>query len=557
MQSLPNIEGNNEQDEGEERRLRKRSLWRRSLVERELFVVCLLVFGASITTIISSQDAIHFALTWSLATARTIWLDSNVYSGQLYTVQLAGHTYSGLPPGLAFFTFSIVSIAQMITPMDPSASGVYIATYFSCIFGALAAVLFFKTARMFGSERASAYLTFVFAFGSSLWIYSRIYLPDALATCLELASVYFLLRAHQACVVAAREQVLDNRDHNWRLRLKKEETTGNVTVLTFLSGLFLGLTVFVDNMAIFFAVPLFLYLAFEIWPPQATAKLATIFSFLIGAFIGFIPILGYDLTITGDSFKAPYGDPFIGGVPSSSYTFNLGHGLYQALLSPASGLLLFTPFVFVSFFGLFYLWKERRSETLFLFGLFLSILLPVSLVTSSAYFFRTVIGPSELIISVPYILLPAISVLNRMKQISLASVFTYILGAASILMTGIIALTDPVLGPSGAVSGVSGPSPLLSINIPLFLDHSFLTWWSFFNNSIIYAILVVAFPLVLFSYWAFVGTVRIGRQQLKELRAIGLQATARFGKSFKALLTVTEKIFIWSLIHIRKSISKD
>jgi hypothetical protein len=160
---------------------------------------------------------------------------------------------------------------------------------------------------------------------------------------------------------------------------------------------------------------------------------------------------------------------------------------------------------------------------------------PISLVIDSTYFFRSIVGPSELVIAVPYILSPAISVLNRLKQISLGSILSYILSAASIIMTGLIVLTDPVVGPARALSGVNGSSPLFTTNLPLFIDHSFLTWWSFFNNSIMYAILIVVFPLLIFSYWALVGAVKIGRDQLKDLRRVSVQASVRFGKIFESL----------------------
>lgn len=517
------------QEQGDQRS--RKGLWKRSFVERELFVVCLLIFGASMSTIISSEDAIHFALTWSLATSRTIWLNANVFSGQMYTVQIGGHTYSALPPGLAFFTFVLVSVAQMITPMDPSASGVYIATYFSSIFAAFAAVLFFKTTRMFGSVRASAYLTIVFAFGTNLWIYSRIYLPEALATCLGLASVYCLLRAHQDCVVSAREEEV--RDQGYLGQALRKKTIATVPALTFLSGLLLGITVFVDNVAFFFIIPIFLFLIFDIWPPEASSKVSSIISFIVGTLISFIPIWAYDLATTGSVFNAPYGDPFIGGVPLSNYSFNFGHGLYEALLSPGSGLILFTPFVLISLAGFYYLMRERLGESLFLIGLFVSVLVPISLLSESTYFLNNTIGPSELVIAMPYILLPAITVLTRMKQISLGSVLTYILAATSIVITGIIALTDPVPGPAGVLSGANGASPLITTNIPLFVDHSFLTWWSFFNYPMLYAILILVFPLVLLSYWTLTGA-KIGRKQLKDLRSVAIQPVSRFGKVLRS-----------------------
>lgn len=229
--------------------------------------------------------------------------------------------------------------------MDPSASGVYIATYFSTIFGALAAVLFYESARMFGSERVSAFLTIVFGFGTSIWFYSRIFLPEALATCIGLASVYCLLKAHQMRTV--------NREEEEPYFKGRRKVNALVPLLTFTSGILLGVAGSVDNMTFFFLLPIFLYLIMGIWPPRLSSKVASILSFMIGTLIGLTPTLAYDFFTTGNALTAPYGIPFIGGVQLSSYTFNFAQGLYDALLSPASGLLLYTSFVVISFIGFF------------------------------------------------------------------------------------------------------------------------------------------------------------------------------------------------------------
>jgi 4-amino-4-deoxy-L-arabinose transferase-like glycosyltransferase len=490
------------QEEGHERAI-GRSLWKTNVIERELFVVCLLVFGASMASSVSTQDGIHFALTSSLAFSRTIWLDSATFSGQAYTVQLGAHTYSALPPGLAFFTFAAVSIGQFLTPQAPSASGVYIATYFSPIFGAIAAVLFYKTARMFGSEKSSAFLTIIFAFGTSLWIYSRIYLPEALATCLGLAAVYCVLRAQQLALLGNEET---HAKHLGEYGTESWLKNRKAVLFAFLSGALLGIAVFVDNVAIFLIVPTSIYLTFfSIRSSGKSNRALGIISFVGGTLLGLIPTWTYDIATTGNALSSPYGNPFIGGVSLSSYSFNfLGHGLYELLLSPGNGLLLFTPFAFVSLIALYYMIQESLADAILFLALFVSILLPISLVNSSTYFLQSPIGSSELVIAMPYILLPAVSLLNRTKKtLSLVSLLSYVLGASSIVITGVIALTDPVLGLAAALSGSNNSSPLLTTNIPLFLHQSFLTWWSFFTDPIIYATLVLIFPLLILSYWMF------------------------------------------------------
>jgi hypothetical protein len=468
----------------------------RHLVERELFVIGLLVFGASMSTLISAEDSIHFALAWTLATTKSVWLNGLLYGSQAYTVHIGGHTLSALPPGLAFFTFEIVGISQSFLPMDPTIAGEYIGTYLSCVFGALALLLFYKTARMFGSERSATILSLVFAFGTSLWFYSRMYLPEALATFLGVLAVYCALRASA-----------ERPEGTKRVR--------EIVPFAFLSGLSLSLAVFADNMLIFFFVPIFLYLVFRVRQPNAMVKILSVPYFLAGTIIGFVPIAYYDYFTTGNIFSAPYGQVLLGGVQPSAYTLQFGTGLYDLLLNPVSGLLFFTPFILVSLVGLYYFGKERTGESIFFAGMFLSALIPLALQSQTTYLHNTV-GPSELIIGVPYLLLPAIGVLNRFRARSFWSILSCSLGATSILITGIIALTGPALGAAESFSTQSGSNPLVSTNFPLFLQASYLTWWSFFAHPELYALLILIFPIVILIAYSTRPEVKIRRGSVGE-----------------------------------------
>ncbi len=298
--------------------------------ERELFVVALLVLGSSFSNIISQQDAVHFALTWSLVNTHAPWLNGTMYAGQPYVIESGGHLVSSLPPGLAFFGFAFVAPAQVILPMEPSVAAAYLATYFACVVGALACVVFFRLAKMFGSVRSSLLLTLVFTFGTSMWLYSRIYLPEGLATLLGISSVYFAMRSSRSS--------------------EEDNTPPKRTVYLsfYLSGILLGLAVFVDNMAAFLVVPIAIYITLhrESIIDGIKSRAARLPVFIAGLMVGSIPIWYYDAITTGNIFSAPYGLPIIGGVPPSAYeNGGLIQGLYQLILSPQSGLLLFTPFL--------------------------------------------------------------------------------------------------------------------------------------------------------------------------------------------------------------------
>ena len=502
-------------------------------------MVALLVFGASFSNIISQQDAVHFALSWSLVNTHSAWLNGTMYSGQPYVTASAGHLVSSLPPGLAYFGFAFVAPAPLILPMEPSVVAAYLATYFACITGALACIAFYKVARMFAGGRSSILLSLVFVFGTSMWIYSRMYLPEGLATLLGIASVYFLLRSFSFGLPARGEYSSAAR----RVAYPS----------LYLSGILLGLAIFVDNMSVFLVVPIAAYIALRqrgsgglglLHQRRRSLPLAKLTIFILGLIVGSIPTWYYDAITTGSIFTAPYGNPIIGGVPSSAYESGLLQGLDRSILSPQGGLLLFTPFLIVSAAGIIIAAIEKglrrkleepakkiggdnngserleqeevetpRDETssapLSLFvGLFLAVLIPFSLQSQFTYLHNT-IGPAELVLAVPYALFPSLVVMEKIMKAGKSwwsmKVIIYALAILSMLINGIIALTDPINQlaylPAGAGGSVS--NPFLTTNLPLFLGQSYLTWWSFFQHPAAYACAVLVFPIVVFFIYAF------------------------------------------------------
>jgi len=449
-------------------------------------------------------------MTWSLVNSHTLWLNSVLYAGEPYVTQIGQHVFSSLPPGLSFLSFPFVLPALLFLPSQSSVIAVYLATYSSCVFGALASVAFFKLAKMFGGVRSSVLLTLVFAFGTSMWIYSRAFLPEGLATLLGIASVYFVLRN--------REKERDS---------ESDESAKRNFGGMLLSGILLGLAIFVDNMAIFLIVPILLYLA--IVPRRNSFRKTGFFVFVLGLIVGAVPTWLYDWAVTGNVFSSPHGVPLIGGVNPSDYGLTtFFQGLYQEIFSPESGLLLFTPFLMISIIGLIYFLGERKmvGELLLLVGLFFSILIPFSLQSTSTYLHNT-IGPSELVLVVPFALLPAIRALDRFRIFGPMDIASCLLAIGSILINGIIVLTDPVpLGLNFVSSVNSIASPLFTTDIPLFLGQSYLTWWSFFEHSWLYASAVLIFPVVIYLiYWLGTSRIKI-RSQDETISPVSLTPSA-------------------------------
>jgi hypothetical protein len=471
--------------------------------ERELFGIALLVFGATFSNIISQQDAVHFALTSSLVNSHTIFLNSTLYSGEPYVKQVGSHSVSALPPGLAFFGSPVIAPSGIILPLQPSVVAAYLATYFSCVIGALALVFFYRMARMFGSARSSLIAAVVFAFGTSMWSYSRMYLPEGLATLFGIGSVY--------CVLWARRR---QKERNALGAREDARSLMREILPVVLGGFLLGLAAFVDNMAVYFAVPLFLFLLLRPNVDGIVNRLSGLLAFSLGLLAGALPIAYYDYLTTGSPLTAPYGIPLFGGVPLAAYNENFFRGLYLLILSPASGVLFFTPFLVISIIGVFQFnrksgrsWQtfpsgapasaSRFEEYLVLAGLFLSILIPFSLQNPLTYAHNT-IGPSEMVLAMPFAIVPSVIALDRFRKFNPVSIVAYILAALSIVINGIVALTDPVnLGLNIANYYGGSFAPFFSTNIPLFVGQSYLTWWSFFRDPIYYASAVLAFPIAI------------------------------------------------------------
>jgi hypothetical protein len=385
---------------------------------KELFAIVFTVFAFSTSGIVSQQDGTHFALTWSIARGHHSFSLSNdassSYSSGYVTTKITGQdTYSMLPPGLSFFGLAFVAPGQAVQSYS-AIVGEYLAPIFSSLAGGFAVFFFYyKLLRFFSiTRRSSSFIALVFAFGTGMWVYSRLYLPEALATLLGIAAVYFTLLATRAMTTATTPLKL-----NGELEYRR-----GIIMFSTVSGILLALMFTVDNMAIFFGAVLISYLlvtaAFR--NKDGRFSFAVLPLFITGLVLGFVPFMYYNFYTTGNILSPPYGfsSILLGGVSSQAYGSNLCQffiGLFRNIPSPQSGLFFFTPFVLISIvsFRSLLLCQHRQVDDflkkgflLLFLGLFLSILIPFSLQTSTTYLHNAV-GPSEIILGVPYLLIPA------------------------------------------------------------------------------------------------------------------------------------------------------
>jgi len=268
------------------------------------------------------------------------------------------------------------------------------------ILAALLCVLFFATARLLRyAPRPALALTFVLAFGTSLW-------PDALSSEEHTLESLFLL----AAVYAALRYTLQRR---------------RAGLWVFVMGLAAGL-VFVTRIAGVIALPIFaLYLVILHrrrtgsggpgsggstgsagrvgWRPVWRDLLL----FALGAFPSLLVNAVYDALRFGSPLRtAPYHTPTFGYPPLV--------GLANLLVSPGKGLLWYTPAVFALALALRPFWRRFPLPSL-LFGLICAVYLA---------FYANVVywhgdpawGPRYLYPLLPYLVLPLGEVFRRWRE---------------------------------------------------------------------------------------------------------------------------------------------
>ena len=370
---------------------------------------------------------------------------------------------------MSFFGFGIVEIIHSLLPSSSYSSTLsplvseYAVALLSALIGAVAVYFFYVIARLFGSERISSFLALIFAFATGMWIYSRVYLPEGLATLLGMVSVY--------CILVGSP--------------RRENAKSYPILVPLSSGIALGLMYTVDNMGIFFLPPLILFLV-------GKRKLISIVSFLEGFALGAIPFAYYDISTTGNLFSAPYGLGIFGGVPASAYApANLLSGIFTLLISPQSGLFLFSPVVLVAIIASRRFVKERVDIAALFIALFLFTIIPFALQNSTTYL-HNIIGPSELILGLPYLLLLGIGIEGSRVEIVVATS----LGIFSFIVNGIATLTAPIINPVLENPSAGGSlSAFLQTDVQLYQIGRFSAWWAPFQQASLFAYLILAFPI--------------------------------------------------------------
>lgn len=276
-------------------------------------------------------------------------------------------------------------------PADPTPHVLrFFASWFNLLAGVLGAWVFWQAALLLAGTRAANGLTVLYALGTLLWPYANTFFTEPLATLGVLLSFLILMRRDPSIAAPFAE-------------------SGRLPVAG--AGAALGLACATHLTAGLF-VPFFLFYAWSNGrEPGAPSRLRASAAFLFG--------LLAVLALLGAYNALRFGSPFEDGRTLSIMNANLYHapwtqawwtGLWGQLLSAHKGLLLFCPAVLLGALGWDRLRRRHALLAWLIAGMAATRLLFMAAFNSWDAGFC--LGPRYLVMLVPFLLLPAASLLD-------------------------------------------------------------------------------------------------------------------------------------------------
>jgi len=315
-----------------------------------LFLFLFAVYLLTYTPRINSSDGIAmFATAENLVRRGALdieqirWMDL-----QQGTYGLDGLLYSrkgiGLPIALLPLTW--------LGLMTPWFGTVSVSQLFNAIITALTGVLLLAYAQLLSfSRRTGIIIALTFGLATLAWTYAKSLFSDPFSGFLLLGAALLLLK--------------------YKHHLNTTPTRPDFTLLyPFLAGLLLGWNVTTRYAEVLF-VPVFglLFLYYL----RNTFNNLRFTLYVLAAFL--IPIVLIGLSLLAFNISR-YGDPFnTGYLPNETFSGILWQGILGQLVSPGRGLLLFSPILILSFFGLVPALRRFRAEALLALSIILIHLL--------------------------------------------------------------------------------------------------------------------------------------------------------------------------------------
>jgi hypothetical protein len=210
-----------------------------------------------------------------------------------------------------------------------------------------------------------------------------------------------------------------------------------------------------------------------------------VFHFVLGGFVGFLPMLFYNFIIFNTPFTLSrhHLDPMLWDKVGGIYGLQLPNPFIflRLLIYPERGLFFYYPILVVSLVGLYHLYKKFRAECMVVVSMFLSFLL----INSSwwAWWGSISFGPRHLMPLMPFLILPLSFVLENVFKCKTLKILLLILISISILnnFSGTQPLIDELAGPEKIYMASTYQSKVNSFEIlrnpldehyfPLFLKY--------------------------------------------------------------------------------------
>ncbi|MDE1858581.1 MAG: hypothetical protein KGI26_05915 [Thaumarchaeota archaeon] len=429
------------------------------------------VFELSVNTVWATDHATSLTqLAYALLANHSVAL-GQASSTPPWTVDnfhYEGQNYSALAPGSAFLALPFMAVGFALaggyTAYGPAL--VWSGTFVS-LTGAIAALLVYKIAGMYFKRSTSIFLGVAFAFSTIAWPFATYFFQSDVSAMLVLASAYFALRAGR--------------------------TEGVAFAPALACGLAAGAAFMVDYVDAVIVPILIAFLIVKKWGSRRSLA-GTVTVFILGLVPGFAARGAYNIAIFGTPFMTTE-QAYVGQSIFGKFSTPIHYGLALNLVSLSRGLLAFAPLTILGFMGYYdaFRTKKVRTEMLLMLAIFLGILLPYS-----AWYDPTgglSFGPRFIVPAIPFLLLPAGSIVEQAKRYRVLLV--YALYAAGAVINGMAAFVTAVPPSTGF-----DVSPFTTYIIPNFQTGNFDSLWAsilghpWYVGAALVAALGVAVPLI-------------------------------------------------------------
>lgn len=296
-------------------------------------IFCFIIFLAHLFI---TGNAVYGDGRYYYSTTRSLVIDKNLeYSNEYNYYKISefktptGYWANKYAPGASIFWVPTFFIIHLFVQNDGFSLPYQITTGLTTIIFTMIGLYFlYQTLVLYFSPRVSWFAVLITLFGTNLFYYSAFDVINSHGISFAFSSLYFYLLFNKSL------------SKKW-----------------FLLGLVIGIAALIRTQDVILALPAVIFLILE--NKSKAVKLKALILFILGSFITFIPQIYFWLRIYGTFYKSPYLNEIEG------FAF-LKPQIFGVLFNNDSGLVVWTPIVFLGILGLFII-RNLKIKNLFLF----------------------------------------------------------------------------------------------------------------------------------------------------------------------------------------------